>query len=42
MTEQSRVSRLDRVLNVFTVVRPGEARTALLLALNVFLILMSY
>ena len=42
MTEQPRTSRLERFLNLFTVVRPGEARTALLLALNVFLILMAY
>jgi ATP:ADP antiporter, AAA family len=33
---------IDRVLNLFTEVRPGEATTALLLALNVFLILMAY
>ena len=42
MTEQPRASGLERFLNLFTVVRPGEARTALLLALNVFLILMAY
>src|SRR5688572_32611372 len=42
MTEPSRASGLVRFLNLFTVVRPGEARTALLLALNVFLILMAY
>jgi len=42
MTEQPRASGIERFLNLFTVVRPGEARTALLLALNVFLILMSY
>src|SRR4030095_6020455 len=42
MTEQSRASGLERFLNLFTVVRPGEARTALLLALNVFLILTAY
>ena len=42
MTEQSGTSALERFLNLFTVVRPGEARTALLLALNVFLILMAY
>jgi AAA family ATP:ADP antiporter len=42
MTEQLRASRLERFLNLFTEVRHGEARTALLLALNVFLILMSY
>src|SRR6187200_3500372 len=42
MTEQPSTSRLERFLNLFTVVRPGEASTALLLALNVFLILMSY
>jgi AAA family ATP:ADP antiporter len=42
MTEASRTSTLDRFLNLLTVVRPGEARTALLLGLNVFLILMAY
>jgi AAA family ATP:ADP antiporter len=42
MTEPSRTSGLERFLNLFTVVRRGEARTALLLALNVFLILMAY
>ena len=40
-TEQRR-SALDRLLNIFTDVREGESRTALLLALNVFLILMAY
>jgi ATP:ADP antiporter, AAA family len=33
---------VDRLLNLFTEVRPGESTTALLLALNVFLILMAY
>jgi ATP:ADP antiporter, AAA family len=42
MTQQSSTSRLDRFLNLFTEVRHGEARTALLLALNVFLILTAY
>src|SRR5688572_5806368 len=42
MNEQSRASGLERFLNLFTVVRPGEARTALLLALNVFLLLTAY
>jgi ATP:ADP antiporter, AAA family len=42
MTEQPRTSGLERFLNLFTVVRPGEAKTALFLALNVFLILMAY
>jgi AAA family ATP:ADP antiporter len=42
MTEQPRLSGVERFLNLFTQVRPGEARTALLLALNVFMILMSY
>jgi ATP:ADP antiporter, AAA family len=42
MTGQASTSRLERLLNAFTVVRPGEAKTALLLALNVFLILMAY
>jgi AAA family ATP:ADP antiporter len=42
MTEQPRASGVERFLNLFTEVRAGEARTALLLALNVFLILMAY
>jgi AAA family ATP:ADP antiporter len=42
MSEQSRASGIERFLNLFTEVRPGEAKTALLLALNVFLILMAY
>ena len=42
MTEVSRTSRLERFLNLLTVVRPGEGKTALLLGLNVFLILMAY
>jgi AAA family ATP:ADP antiporter len=42
VTAQTRTSGLGRFLNLFTEVRPGEARTALLLALNVFLILMAY
>src|SRR6185295_16781652 len=42
MIGPSRASGLERLLNLFTVVRRGEARTALLLALNVFLILMAY
>src|SRR4051812_15376266 len=35
-------SRLERVLGAFTDVRAGEGPTSLLLALNVFLILMAY
>ena len=42
MSEQAHPSGLERFLNLFTVVRAGEARTALLLALNVFLILTAY
>src|SRR6188508_1516442 len=42
MTERARSTQFERLLNLFTVVRPGEAKTALLLALNVFLILMAY
>jgi ATP:ADP antiporter, AAA family len=42
MTGPSQPQRLEKFLNIFTEVRPGEARTALLLALNVFLILMAY
>ena len=33
---------LDRLLRVFTVVRAGEGATAVLLALNIFLILTAY
>jgi ATP:ADP antiporter, AAA family len=35
-------SALDRVLRLFTDVRPGEAGTALLLTLNIFLLLAAY
>ena len=35
-------SRLERSLGAFTDVRAGEGPTSLLLALNVFLILMAY
>ena len=42
MSDATRASGLERFLNLFTVVRPGESRTALLLGANVFLILMSY
>lgn len=35
-------SRLERALGIFTDVRPGEGRTALLMFANVFLILCSY
>ena len=42
MSDATRASGLDRFLNLFTVVRPGESRTALLLGTNVFLILLAY
>jgi AAA family ATP:ADP antiporter len=42
MAEPTATSPFERFLNLFTVVRPGEAKTAVLLALNVFLILMAY
>jgi ATP:ADP antiporter, AAA family len=42
MAGQQPRSALDGFLNVFTDVREGESRTALLLALNVFLILTAY
>ena len=35
-------SPLDRLLRIFTDVKPGEGFTALLLSLNIFLILMAY
>jgi ATP:ADP antiporter, AAA family len=42
MDQTSTPSRLDRMLGVFADVHAGEGGTALLLALNVFLILMAY
>jgi AAA family ATP:ADP antiporter len=42
MLRSDRPGPLDRVLRLFTEVRPGEATTALLLTLNVFLILTAY
>jgi AAA family ATP:ADP antiporter len=42
MPDAARPSRLDRFLRLFSDVRPGEGRLALLLALNVFLILTTY
>jgi AAA family ATP:ADP antiporter len=42
MTPDRRPSASDRFLSVFAEVRAGESGTALLLALNVFLILMAY
>ena len=43
MTDQAdRRSTLERFLGTFTEVRAGEGTTALLLALNIFLILMAY
>jgi len=41
-TQKSDRSSLERFLGMFTDVRPGEGTTALLLALNVFLLLMAY
>ena len=41
-TGQERAGLLDRALSAFTDVRPGEAGTALLLTLNVFLLLAAY
>jgi len=42
MTSPGRATPLDRALNLFTEVRSGESTTALLLALNVFLLLTAY
>ena len=42
MTPPSRPARIGRLLNILTVVHAGEGRTALLLAMNVFLILTAY
>ena len=42
MTASDRGTRLDSTLRLFADVRPGEGPTAVLLALNVFLILMAY
>ena len=42
VTARAAKGLLDRVLSVFTEVRPGEAATALLLMLNMFLLLAAY
>ena len=42
MTPDATRTPLDRFLNIFTEVRHGEAMSALLLALNIFLILTAY
>ena len=42
MNKDPRKSSLDRFLRLFSDVRPGEGLIALLLALNVFLLLMAY
>jgi ATP:ADP antiporter, AAA family len=42
MSPSSAGSRIDRALRAFADVRAGEGQTALLLALNVFLILLAY
>src|SRR6476469_3587767 len=41
-SSQETGSPLDRLLRIFTDVKPGEGSTALLLSFNVFLILMAY
>ena len=42
MTPDATRTPLERLLNIFTEVRHGEAMSALLLALNIFLILTAY
>jgi len=42
VASETRASPMDRLLRLFTEVRAGEGAKALLLALNVFLILMAY
>jgi AAA family ATP:ADP antiporter len=42
MTAPTTLSPVERILNLFTEVRRGEAASALLLALNIFLILTAY
>ncbi len=42
MASTEKMGALDRLLRVFTVVRAGEGATAVLLALNIFLILTAY
>ncbi|NOY92837.1 MAG: translocase [Deltaproteobacteria bacterium] len=41
-SSSDRPSRVERLLGLFSEVRPGEARTALLLTANLFLILVAY
>lgn len=42
MPPRNRLTPLDRLLRLVTDVRPGEAATALLLALNIFMVLSAY
>ena len=42
MTANRRIGTAERFLRLFTDIRPGEAPTALLLMLNIFLIFVAY
>ena len=42
MSAESRLNPLEQFLRLFTEIRPGEGLTAILMALNIFLILTSY
>ena len=42
MSAKSRLSPLEQLLRLFTEIRPGEGLTAILMALNIFLILTAY
>ena len=42
LTDHSGLSRFERLLTLFTRVRPGEGRSALLFMLHAFLLLFSY
>ena len=42
MRAKSRLSPLEQFLRLFTDIQPGEGLTALLMALNIFLILTAY
>ena len=42
LTDRSELSRFERLMTLFTRVRPGESRSAMLFMLHAFLLLFSY
>ena len=42
MSELKQKTNFEKILNIFTEVQPGEGTSAVLLALNIFLIMTAY